>query len=247
MRRLEGKNAVITGCNRGIGRAILERFASEGANVVAVTRTIQEDIQNFYDIISDRHGIQIIPIRMDLSEESSIKLAMKEISDLNIPIDILVNNAGIASGGFMLTSGINKVKDVFQINYFSQIQISQYIVKSMMRHKKGSIIFMSSILGLASMAGGTAYGASKAAISQLVRSLSQEVGSFGIRVNAIAPNLIDTDMASQMENKSREAMIQRCAMKRMGKPEEVAALAAFLASDDSSYITGQTIRIDGGM
>lgn len=247
MRRLEGKNAVITGCNRGIGRAILERFASEGANVVAVTRTIQEDIQNFYDIISDRHGIQIIPIRMDLSEESSIKLAMKEIFDLNIPIDILVNNAGIASGGFMLTSGINKVKDVFQINYFSQIQISQYIVKSMMRHKKGSIIFMSSILGLASMAGGTAYGASKAAISQLVRSLSQEVGSFGIRVNAIAPNLINTDMASQMENKSHEAMIQRCAMKRMGKPEEVAALAAFLASDDSSYITGQTIRIDGGM
>lgn len=247
MRRLEGKNAVITGCNRGIGKAILERFASEGANIIAVTRNISEDTQQFYNVVSEKFGIRIISIRLDLTDESSIRLAMKDIGNLKIPIDILVNNAGIASGGFMLTSGINKIKEVFQTNYFAQIQISQYILKLMIRNRKGSIVFMSSVLGLDSMAGGTSYGASKAAISQLVRSLSQEVGLFGIRINAIAPNLIDTDMARQMETKSHEAMIQRCAMKRMGKPEEVAALAAFLASDDASYITGQTIRIDGGM
>lgn len=247
MRRLEGKNAVITGCNRGIGKATLERFACEGANVIAATRTLSEDTQHFYDTITKKYTVRIIPIQLDLSDEPSIKAAMKEILDLKIPIDILVNNAGMASGGFMLTSGINKIKDVFQTNYFAHIQISQYILKLMMRRRQGSIIFMSSVLGLDSMAGGTAYGASKAAISQLVRSLSQEVGQMGIRVNAIAPNLIDTDMARQMEDKSHDTMIQRCAMKRMGRPEEVAALAAFLASDDAAYITGQTIRIDGGM
>lgn len=247
MRRLEGKTAVITGCNRGIGRAILERFASEGANIIAATRTVNEDSQLFYDSISSKYSITIIPVQLDLSEDMSIRKAMKEIADLKMPVDILVNNAGIASGGFLLTSGINKIKDVFQINYFAQVLITQFLVKMMMRQKKGSIIFMSSVLGLDSMAGGTAYGASKAAISQLVKSLSQEVGLFGIRVNAIAPNLIDTDMARQMENKSYDSMIQRCAMKRTGKPEEVAALAAFLASDDAPYITGQIIRIDGGM
>lgn len=247
MRRLEGKTAVITGCNRGIGRAILERFASEGANIIAATRTVNEDSQLFYDSISSKYSITIIPVQLDLSEDMSIRKAMKEIADLKMPVDILVNNAGIASGGFLLTSGINKIKDVFQINYFAQVLITQFLVKMMMRQKKGSIIFMSSVLGLDSMAGGTAYGASKAAITQLVKSLSQEVGLFGIRVNAIAPNLIDTDMARQMENKSYDSMIQRCAMKRTGKPEEVAALAAFLASDDAPYITGQIIRIDGGM
>lgn len=247
MRRLEGKTAVITGCNRGIGKAILERFAFEGANIIAATRNISEDTQQFYKVISKKFGIRIIPILLDLADEASIRMAMNDIARQKISIDILVNNAGIASGGFMMTSGINKIKEVFQTNYFSQIQISQYLLKSMMRNRRGCIIFMSSVLGLDSMAGGTAYGASKAAISQLVKSLSQEVGLFGIRINAIAPNLIDTDMAKQMENKSFDAMIQRCAMKRMGKPEEVAALAAFLASDDASYITGQTIRIDGGM
>lgn len=247
MRRLEGKTAVITGCNRGIGRAILERFASEGANIIAATRTVNEDSQLFYDSISSKYSITIIPVQLDLSEDMSIRKAMKEIADLKMPVDILVNNAGIASGGFLLTSGINKIKDVFQINYFAQVLITQFLVKMMMRQKKGSIIFMSSVLGLDSMAGGTAYGASKAAISLLVKSLSQEVGLFGIRVNAIAPNLIDTDMARQMENKSYDSMIQRCAMKRTGKPEEVAALAVFLASDDAPYITGQIIRIDGGM
>lgn len=247
MRRLEGKTAVITGCNRGIGKAILERLASEGASIIAATRNVTDDTRQFYESASNTYGVSIIPVQLDLADDLSIKEAMKRIADLKIPIDILVNNAGIASGGFMLTSSINNIKEVFQINYFAQILITQYIVKSMMRHKKGSIIFMSSVLGLDSMAGGTAYGASKAAVSQLVKSLSKEVGLFGIRVNAIAPNLIETDMARQMENKSYDSMIQRCAMKRTGKPEEVAALAAFLASEDASYITGQTIRIDGGM
>lgn len=140
-----------------------------------------------------------------------------------------------------------KLKEVFQINYFAQIQITQAVSKIMMKQNSGSIIFMSSVMGLDSMPGGSAYGASKAAITMLVKSLAKELGSFRIRVNAIAPNLVDTDMANQMEEKSYNDMIQRSALKRIGYPSEVAQTALFLASDDSSYITGQTIRVDGGL
>lgn len=247
MNRLKGKTAVITGCNRGIGKAILKRFASEGANIIALIRNISENIIKEFDSIATSNGIYVKAIQIDLNDESSIKSAMKDISNLKQPIDILVNNAGIAAGGFLMMTGISKIKEVFQINYFSQIIITQHILKTMMKQKSGSIVFMSSVLGLDSMAGGTAYGASKAAISQLVKSLSKEVGSFGIRVNAVAPNLINTDMARQMEEKSYNTMIDACAMKRIGDSDEVASAVAFLASDEASYITGQTIRVDGGL
>lgn len=247
MRRLEGKTAVITGCNRGIGRAILERFAIEGSNIIALIRTISEDIVQDFNALSLRYNVFIKIIPIDMNDEISIKDSLRTISNLKIPIDILVNNAGVAAGGFMLTTGMTKIKEVFQINYFSQILITQYIAKLMMRQKSGSIIFLSSVLGLDSIAGGTAYGSSKAAVSQFVKSVSKEIGPFGIRMNAVAPNLINTDMSRQMEEKSYNAMINSCAMKRIGEPSEVASVVAFLASDDSSYITGQTIRVDGGL
>lgn len=247
MRRLEGKTALITGCNRGIGKAILERFAYEGARIIASTRSITPELQSHYDLISKRNDVSIIPITMDLSDEESVKTALKSLQADKTPVDILINNAGVAAGGFLLTSKIDTIKEVFQINYFSQILITQYVVKKMMRQKSGSIVFMSSVLGLDAMPGATAYGASKAAVALLVKSLSKEVGGFGIRVNAIAPNLIDTVMAEQMEKKSYDRMVSATALKRTGRPDEIAALAAFLASDDSSYITGQIIRADGGI
>lgn len=247
MRRLEGKTAVITGCNRGIGKAILERFASDGANIIAVVRHSDETLEKILAQKAIENNVDIKILEMDLSDEESVRDGMRKITLWKLSVDILVNNAGKAAGGFLLTTPIKVVKDVFQVNYFSQLIITQHVVKNMMRKKSGSIIFMSSVLGLDAMGGGAAYGASKAAVALLTKSLAKEVGNFGIRVNAIAPNLINTDMAHQMEEKSFKSMVSASSLDRIGEPGEIASVAAFLASDESSYITGQIIRVDGGM
>lgn len=247
MRRLEGKTAVITGCNRGIGRAVLERFASEGASIIACTRTVSESLRDFYLDLETNTGVRIYPVTFDLSDADSIKTGMQAVQALKLPIDILVNNAGIASGGLMLMTSMAELNKVFQVNYFAQVQITQHVGKLMMRQKKGSIINMTSVLGLDARAGATSYGASKAAVALFTRSIAKELGTYGIRVNAIAPNLVDTDMAHMMEEKSFNSMIDDSALKRMAAPEEIANTALFLASDESSFITGQIIRVDGGL
>jgi 3-oxoacyl-[acyl-carrier protein] reductase len=247
MKKIEGKTAMITGCNRGIGRAIMETFMVEGANIVACTRKLTPELETYYQQSEEKYSVNIRPLVFDLADENSIKAAMKELYSWKIAVDILVNNAGVASGGFLLFTKMDNLKSIFQINYFSQVLITQYVVKLMMRNHCGSIIFMSSVLGLDSRAGGTAYGASKAAIAEFAKSLSKEVGPSKIRVNAIAPNLVDTEMAHLMEEKSFSEMVNTSALKRLASPQEIAKVALFLASDDSSYITGQVIRVDGGM
>lgn len=247
MERLKGKTAVITGCNRGIGKAILERFAKEGANIIACTRTITDELAAFYKSLERDYCIKIYSVSIDLSYSESVKLAMRQIQSLKLPIDILVNNAGVASGGLMIMTSMSELSKVFQINYFAQVQITQYISKLMMRNKKGNIIMMTSVLGLDGRAGATSYGASKAAIALFTKSIAKELGPFGIRVNAIAPNLVETDMAFQMEEKSFHSMIADSSLKRIASTDEIANAALFLASDEASYITGQIIRVDGGL
>lgn len=247
MRRLEGKTALITGCNRGIGKAILELFAREGADIIACTRKGSEEQLQLYKDFERCHNIHIYPYYFDLGKDEVIKEALKQISSNHTKIDCLVNNAGIPAGGLMIMTSQKALREVFQINYFAQVQITQFVVKNMMKFKSGSIIFMSSVMGLDALPGGTAYGASKSAIAMLVKTLSKELGSFSIRVNGIAPNLIETEMAHKMEEKSYNDMIQRCSLKRIGTADEVAKTALFLASEESSYITGQIIRVDGGL
>lgn len=247
MRRLEGKTAMITGCNRGIGRAILELFAKEGANIIACTRKESEEQLKIYKEIEASDKISIFPYFFDLSKEEDIKATLLRITSDHKEINCLINNAGIPAGGLMIMTSQKLLKEVFQVNYFAQVQITQFVVKNMMKKKSGSIIFMSSVLGLDAIPGGTVYGASKAAIALLIKTLAKEVGGFGIRVNGIAPNLIDTEMGHRMEKKSFESMIHGCALNRIGSVEEVARTALFLASEDSSYITGQMIRVDGGL
>lgn len=247
MKRLEGKTALITGCNRGIGRSIMERFMEEGANIIACTRNISPDLEAYYEDSKNKYNCQIFPIIIDLTDEEKIKAAMKEVQSLKLGIDVLVNNAGVASGGLMLMTSMKELKRVFQVNYFAQVQITQHIAKLMVTKKKGSIIMMSSVLGMDSRPGATSYGASKAAISLFSKTVAKELGVFNIRINAIAPNLVDTDMAHQMEQKSFDNMIAETALGRLARPEEIANTALFLASDESSFLTGQTIRIDGGL
>ena len=155
--------------------------------------------------------------------------------------------AGIATGGFLQMTSMKQLKEVFQINYFSHVLITQLITKLMMRQKSGCVINMGSVAGLDNFAGYTAYGASKAAMMSFTRTIARELAPYNIRVNAIAPGLTDTGMAGQMEEKAWKEMVERTDMNRLGKPCEIAQMMLFLASDEASFVTGQVYRVDGGM
>jgi 3-oxoacyl-[acyl-carrier protein] reductase len=248
MMLLKNKTAVITGCSRGIGKKILENFSENGAKIFACVREINNEFKSNIHNIELKTKNKIIPVQLDLSKKEIIKKASNEILSQNSQIDILVNNAGVIhTANFHMTSS-DKLKELFEINFFSQSQFTQYISKSMIKNKKGNIIYISSTSGLDSDAGRSAYSSSKAAIISQSKALSRELGIYNIRVNSIAPGLTDTDM---MQNNTPEKIINDVvsdlSIKRVAKPEEIANTALFLASDLSSYITGQTIRVDGGM
>ncbi len=247
MKRFEGKNIVITGCNRGIGRVMLEHFCQEGGNVIACVRAITDQLLSEFRNLENEYGVHIYPVKMDLSSEESIREGLREIASLKLPIDVLVNNAGIEHGALLMFTKMSDLRRVFQVNYFAQVQITQYIAKLMSTHKQGSIIMMSSILGMNAASGTTAYGASKAAVISFTKTAAAELANMGIRVNAIAPNVVDTDMGHKMDERTLNSLMESTDLHRIAAPEEIAKVALFLASDDASYITGQVIRVDGGL
>ncbi|MGI5830975.1 MAG: SDR family NAD(P)-dependent oxidoreductase [Thermoguttaceae bacterium] len=247
MKLLENKNALITGCRRGIGRATLERFAAQGANVWAHVRAVTREFEVTASELAKKCGVQIRPIGFDLADHEAIKSGVKEIHSHKIPIDILVNNAGIVpESRLFLMTPIEQIRRVTEINYLSQILLTQLVSRSMVRQKRGSIIFLSSIAGLDGDPAQTEYSASKGAINAAVKKLAREFAPFGVRVNAVAPGLIDTDMGGAMSEELREQTVGSTLLKRPGKPEEVADAILFLASGMSSFMTGQILRVDGG-
>tara|TARA_B100000795_G_scaffold91428_1_gene66707 strand:- start:12991 stop:13734 length:744 start_codon:yes stop_codon:yes gene_type:complete len=245
---LKKKTAIITGCNRGIGEKILEKFSSSGANIFACTRKKNSEFESKISELARKYKVKIIPIYFDFADSEEIKSAAKKILDSGEAIDILVNNAGIIDVSIYQMTSIKKLKDMFEINFFSQTIFTQNIIKSMIKNKSGSIINLASITALDGNEGRSAYAASKSALIAQMKTLSKEVGIFNIRVNCIAPGLIDTEMLSKSTPKNIiENMKNKISLRRVGNPEEIADVALFLSSSLSTYISGQVIRADGGM
>lgn len=246
---LKGKNAIITGARRGIGRATVEVFAREGASIWACARSQDDAFEADMSEIADKFGVWIKPVYFDLADEHAIKNAIHTIQSEKLPVDILVNNAGIVktSKSFFMTP-TEQIREVIDINLISQITLTQYVSRLMVKKSiKGSIIFLTSIAGLDGDPAQLEYVASKSAIVGTVKKLVIELKDLGIRVNGIAPGITVTDMGNQMSERLIKETLDKSAMKRKGNPEEIANVIAFIASDFSSGINGQIVRVDGGM
>jgi 3-oxoacyl-[acyl-carrier protein] reductase len=241
---------MITGTNRGIGLATLEAFAANGAKIYAHARRETPDFLNLINDISRMYGTEIWPVCFDLIDYETMKQKMKEIAASKRQIDILVNNAGVIleNSSFLMTS-IDKMKSVFEVNFFAQMALTQYAARLMIRHKGvgGSIVNVASVAAIDGDPAQLEYSASKAAIIGATRKLAIELNGYNIRVNAVAPGITDTDMASAMEEGLMKRTLEKAVMNRKAQPGEISGAILFLASDLSSYMTGQVLRVDGGM
>jgi 3-oxoacyl-[acyl-carrier protein] reductase len=244
---LKDKVAVVTGANRGIGLSIARTFLQNGSKVVACIRAVENQQEALLTNLnpSGAHDLQLV--NLDLTDEQSIKAAIKGIMTTNPKIDILVNNAGIASGGLFQMTTMQELRRLFDVNFFGQILFTQGIARLMQRHKAGSIINISSTAACIADPGTLGYGSSKAAFARASQSMAIELGVSGIRVNAIAPGVTRTDMFDQMTPAAREKLINSSSLKRAAEPEDIANMALFLASNLSTFVTGQMLRVDGGI
>ena len=241
------KTLFITGCNRGIGLSMVELFAKNGYNIIVCNRKPNDEFDAFCDKLQSEVGVAIQKYYANLSDEQSIKECLSQILKSKPQIDVMINNAGIVDKGLLQMTPIQKIREVFQINFFAHVQLIQSISRLMMRQKSGVIINMASIGGIDAYPAYVSYGCSKAAVIYLTKTLAQEFAPYGIRVNALAPSMVKTRMQEQMGEEANEEIMRRTALKRNADPDEIAKLALFLASDDSSFITGQVYRIDGGL
>jgi len=246
MRLLEGKTAVITGGSRGIGKGIALRFAAEGANI-ALTDIVDNDV--FKETVREIEALGV-KAKGYISDASKYADAEKVIDQITVDfgtVDILVNNAGITRDTLLMRMTEEQWDLVLTVNLKSVFNLTKAAIKPMMKQKGGSIINMSSVVGVTGNAGQSNYSASKAGILGFTKSVAKELGSRGVRCNAIAPGFILTDMTSKLPEDVRNEWASKIPLRRGGTPEDVANTAVFLASDLSSYVTGQTISVCGGM
>lgn len=247
--RLQDKNAIVTGARTGIGRAIVETFAREGANVWAIVHREDSTWMRDMDALAAEHKVWIKPVYIDLSDEEQIKQGVQSIIKEKKPIDILVNAAGVLSPKRLFTmTSMADVRKLMDVNFFAVLQMSQLVSRMMMRQKSGSIVNVSSMSAWGDDTAQLEYAVSKAAINCATKKMAKELGAYGIRVNAVAPGLIETKMLTEAANEDAlEELKKSTYVKHIGKPEDIASMVSYLASDEAGYVTGQIIRVDGGM
>lgn len=246
MKLLEGKTALITGAARGIGKAIALKFAAEGANIAFTDLVIDENGKQTEDEIKAL-GVRCKGYASNAAGYAETEKVVNQVKEDFGSIDILVNNAGITKDGLMMRMTEAQWDAVIAVNLKSAFNFIHAVLPIMMRQRSGSIINMASVVGVHGNAGQANYAASKAGLIALAKSIAQEVGSRGIRANAIAPGFIETAMTAALPDSVREEWCKKIPLRRGGKPEDIANVATFLASDLSSYVSGQVIQVDGGM
>lgn len=246
MELLKGKNTIITGAARGIGKTIALEFARQGANVAVSDLKMDENLENTAREIEGL-GVKALPVASDASNLEDCQKFVDKVAEEFGGIDILVNNAGITKDNLLMRMSGDDFDKVLNVNLRSVFNMTKAVQRTMLKQRHGSIINMSSVVGIDGNAGQANYAASKSGIIGFTKSIAQELGSRNIRCNAIAPGFIVTEMTGQLDEKVREEWLNKISLKRGGKPEDVAKTATFLGSELSDYITGQVILVDGGM
>jgi 3-oxoacyl-[acyl-carrier protein] reductase len=246
MKLLENKIALITGASRGIGRGIAEVFAKQGANI-AFTYNASAEAAAELEIALQQWGVKAKGYQSDASKYDQAHLLVENVLKDFGSIDILINNAGITKDNLLMRISEEDFDKVIEVNLKSVFNLTKAVIKPMMKQRFGSIINMSSVVGVKGNAGQTNYAASKAGILGFTKSVALELGSRNIRCNAIAPGFIETEMTDKLDENTVKGWRDAIPLKRGGTPEDVANVCVFLASEMSAYITGQTINVDGGM
>lgn len=244
MMLLEGKVALVTGGSRGIGRQIVQTFLEQGATVHSFSRSRGEDFAG----LEEQWGTdRVIHHAVDVSDETAVKDGVAAVLEQSGRVDVLVNNAGITRDGLIMRMSAEDWRTVMDVNLGSAFLTSRALARSMIKQRGGSIINITSVVGLIGNAGQANYSASKAGLVGFTKSLAREVASRNVRVNAVAPGFIGTEMTDRLNDQQQEALQSQIPLGRIGTAEEVAQVCVFLASDMSSYVTGEVVTVGGGL
>ena len=242
MSKLDGEVALVTGASRGIGKAIAEQLKADGATVIGTATT-----EGGADKISEYLGDSGKGMCLNVTDADSVASVIKQISSDFGDVSILVNNAGITRDNLLMMMKDDQWNDIIDTNLTSIFRLSKAVVRKMMKARKGRIINIGSVVGSSGNPGQTNYSAAKAGLLGFTKSLAREIGSRNITVNAVAPGFIDTDMTRELADDQKEALIGSIPLSRLGDPADIANAVAFLAGPDASYITGETLHVNGGM
>jgi 3-oxoacyl-[acyl-carrier protein] reductase len=245
MNRFDGRVALVTGASRGIGEAIARRLASEGATVLAAARSTPSLDRVVAEITSA--GGKASPVALDVVDSASIDRAVKGALESHGQIDILVNNAGVTRDNLVLRMSREAWDSVLATNLTGAFLLTQAVVKSMVRRRYGRIVNVTSVVGLMGNAGQANYASSKAGLVGLTKSIARELASRNVTCNAVAPGFVATAMTDATTPQARESLIGQIPVQRLGKPEDVAAAVAFLASEEAGYVTGTVLNVSGGL